>query len=207
MTEEKTADIGELVERRILFGGNMVAMENGDWVRHRDYAALETRCAELEKERDAFKRGLNVWATDASELAGELSHRDRIEREPVVKALEWVDGYVAETPFGTYTISEGTEDDEWQWTFHCYPYGSPDETKHPSREGAKAAAQADHERRILSALASAPERVEATTAWPAGCVKPNSCSRHKQCMYANCKNEGRDIRSEVEASLASREAT
>ena len=56
-------------------------------------------------------------------------------------------------------------------------------------------------------LASAPERVEATTSWPAGCVKPNSCGRHKQCMYAKCKNEGRDICSEVEAALASREAT
>lgn len=59
----------------------------------------------------------------------------------------------------------------------------------------------------LSALASVPERVEATTTWPSGCVKPNSCSRHKQCMYANCKNEGRDIRSEVEAALASTEAS
>jgi len=74
-----------------------------------------------------------------------------------VKELEWGADNCAETPFGSYTINDyGADDDksEWQWTFHCYPYGDPDETKHSTENAAKAAAQADYEARIRSALSS-----------------------------------------------------
>lgn len=67
-----------------------------------------------------------------------------------VKQLEW-DGYIATTPFGSYTITE-RNDGEWEWTFHCYPFGTPDDTSHATEDAARAAAHADYERRILSAL-------------------------------------------------------
>lgn len=77
-----------------------------------------------------------------------------------VKALEWEDDIIAQTPFGAYTVAD-TVDDEWEWTYHRYPFGEPDETKHPTKDAAKAAAQSDFERRILSALTPSqpsPER-------------------------------------------------
>jgi hypothetical protein len=37
-------------------------------------------------------------------------------------------------------------------------------------------------------------------AWPAGCHDPDSCARHKTCMYIRCRHEGRSIAGEVEAA-------
>lgn len=40
--------------------------------------------------------------------------------------------------------------------------------------------------------------------WPAMCIKPNACSRHRQCMYAmsaeTCRHFGKDIGAEVDAA-------
>lgn len=69
-----------------------------------------------------------------------------------VKALEW-DGNGAQTPFGAYTVGENV-DDRFQWTFHSYPYGSPDDLEHPDAESAQAAAQADYQARIRAALSA-----------------------------------------------------
>jgi len=70
--------------------------------------------------------------------------------EVEVKPMEW-GSYGADTPFGSYTVSENF-DDKWEWTFHCYPYGSPDDTVYDTEAEARQAAQADYERRIRSAL-------------------------------------------------------
>lgn len=99
------------------------------------------------------------WLDLAKELPNEVQVRPLYATSaplPVaVKALEWDDGN-ADTPFGSYTVADYGFDDEpeWRWTFHCYPYGDPDETKHATEEAAKAAAQQDYEARIRSALSS-----------------------------------------------------
>ena len=42
-------------------------------------------------------------------------------------------------------------------------------------------------------------------AWPARCIKPNSCSRYRTCVYAmnaeQCPHHGRDIGPDVDAAL------
>lgn len=78
----------------------------------------------------------------------------KILAQVAVKPLEWNGGDCAETSIGLYTVVDNT-DDEWFFTWHCYPYGDalgPFET----RNAAEAAAQADYEGRIRSALAPAP---------------------------------------------------
>lgn len=74
-------------------------------------------------------------------------------RQPVVKPLRWTEEGDAGTPFGAYTVrdAEGGADG-YQWTFHSYPFGVPDDTIYKHASLAKAAAQADYTQRILSAL-------------------------------------------------------
>jgi len=67
-----------------------------------------------------------------------------------VKKLEWDEDWCAKTPFGMYTVQENAED-TWSFTFYDYPYGIP-EGEFGTLDEAKAAAQADFEARILSAL-------------------------------------------------------
>lgn len=77
------------------------------------------------------------------------------EQKPVaVKVLEW-EGNQATTPFGTYTVTDDV-DDLWHFTFHSYPYGVEDDRGYGREAFAKAAAQADYETRIRSALEDAP---------------------------------------------------
>lgn len=45
---------------------------------------------------------------------------------------------------------------------------------------------------------SSPDR------WPVGCHDPDSCARHKACMYVKCRHGGRSIAGEVEAAMISR---
>jgi hypothetical protein len=63
-------------------------------------------------------------------------------------------------------------------------------------------------RRETPALAQ-PDRLPETatggeTAWPNGCIKPGSCSRHRGCMYAQsseqCRHFGKDLTAEIEAA-------
>lgn len=81
----------------------------------------------------------NTWNTRSDPAV-----RDR------VKPLEW-NATLAAHPFGTVTVSEGL-DDRWRYTFHEYPYGTESDEAFDCIEAAKAAAQADYEQRILSAL-------------------------------------------------------
>jgi len=68
-----------------------------------------------------------------------------------VKALTWHD-YYAETPFGSYTVSESSSDSMWHWQFNSYPYGEPSYNGFLTDVEARVAAQADYEARIRSAL-------------------------------------------------------
>jgi len=47
-------------------------------------------------------------------------------------------------------------------------------------------------------------------AWPAGCIKPNSCARHNVCMYstrpADCIHYGKDLTAEVASATEARRA-
>lgn len=83
--------------------------------------------------------------------------------EVMVKALEWA-GNMASTPFGSYTVCENS-DDKWEFTYHSYPYGIADEATFDTEGEAKAASQADFDRRIRSALTAPP----ATPAVSQGC--------------------------------------
>lgn len=73
-----------------------------------------------------------------------------------VKPLEW-NGPTAETPFGDYSVGDFsmTDDPEWYWTRGGYPYPARSDESFLSDADAKAAAQADYEQRILSALSPA----------------------------------------------------
>lgn len=46
--------------------------------------------------------------------------------------------------------------------------------------------------------------------WPALCIKPGACSRHRRCMYAlsseACRHFGRDIGAEIDAAASAMEA-
>lgn len=45
--------------------------------------------------------------------------------------------------------------------------------------------------------------------WPLGCIKPNACSRHRECVYAQsarqCPHHGKDLTADIEAALRERE--
>ena len=72
---------------------------------------------------------------------------------PKVKPLVWTAKGYAQTPFGKYLVVRedwSGEEDFWFICFAGKPYGKCGE--HGSEEAAKAAAQADYERRILDAL-------------------------------------------------------
>lgn len=180
--EQKPADIGELVKRlrSCIFAEpaesqrlRLVADEAA-----RALTALEARCAELEKERDralaveqAADSTYRHWRSRAEKAEAELATvRDRIEREPVVKTLEWMCPPLSETLMSASTVvgryttwTHHEADGHWFWRLSGDVKISGEGA---SETEVQAAAQTDYERRILSALASAPERVEAEpVAW------------------------------------------
>lgn len=42
--------------------------------------------------------------------------------------------------------------------------------------------------------------------WPAACLHPNSCARHRDCMYLGCEHQGFSIADGVDAALAALKA-
>jgi hypothetical protein len=77
---------------------------------------------------------------------------DGVGAEPLVKPLEWHDTR-APTPFGDYAVERDEDREMGEFSWVC---AAPDDIigHFPTSVTAKAAAQADYERRILSALAS-----------------------------------------------------
>lgn len=80
------------------------------------------------------------------------------QQEPVkVKPLEWV-GHMAKTVFGTAYTVHNRADGMYEAASFCHDdevnFGSVLEGPHRDEAAAKAAAQADYERRILSTLTS-----------------------------------------------------
>lgn len=63
--------------------------------------------------------------------------------------------------------------------------------------------------RQLAALPNANGKEGAE--WPAGCIKPNSCARHRACMYGRnkeaCRHFGRDIGAAIDAAISRKEDT
>lgn len=37
--------------------------------------------------------------------------------------------------------------------------------------------------------------------WPVGCHSPNSCQRHGQCMYVQCRHQGKDVKAAIDEML------
>lgn len=52
----------------------------------------------------------------------------------------------------------------------------------------------------LSRAVAAVHANRQSTAWPEDCIHPGSCSRHRMCMYTNCRHENRDISAEIDLS-------
>lgn len=44
--------------------------------------------------------------------------------------------------------------------------------------------------------------VENPATWPNGCCHPNSCARHRDCMYLGCEHRGFDIGPQIDACRA-----
>jgi len=43
--------------------------------------------------------------------------------------------------------------------------------------------------------------------WPVGCHSPNSCARHRRCMYVRCRHEtDQDLKSDIDKAVATEEA-
>ena len=43
--------------------------------------------------------------------------------------------------------------------------------------------------------------------WPAGCHSPNSCARHRRCMYVRCRHENdANLKSDIDKAVATEEA-
>jgi len=90
---------------------------------------------------------INVWHA----MCAARGAAPPAKAEVKVKALVWDGSVIAETPFGAYTVGEDA-DGGWTWAFVKYPYADPSDPL-PSESAAKAAAQADYDARIRSALA------------------------------------------------------
>lgn len=78
-----------------------------------------------------------------------------------VKPLEWQDDHYgeeaqADTPWGMWCISKNYNDPENKLAAHFTPSFRVERSVHPDTKAAKAAAQADYEARILSALSPDP---------------------------------------------------
>lgn len=86
--EQKTGDMGVV---RFDPWGKMERDTEGAFVSHTDYAVLEARFAELENNHSSAVMG-EIEATErASKAEAELTTlRDRMEREPVVKAINYL---------------------------------------------------------------------------------------------------------------------
>lgn len=84
-----------------------------------------------------------------------------------VNTLKW-EGVLASTPFCSYSVGDyGDDAPNWRWVRSEYPYGERSDDGYPTEAEAKAAAQADYERRILSALEPTPIKETAEPAVPA----------------------------------------
>ena len=71
-----------------------------------------------------------------------------------VKTLDWEDGF-ASTVFGGYATDQN-DDGTWFFSWTVYPYGDRDDRAFATEDEAKAAAQADYEARIRSAIEPSP---------------------------------------------------
>lgn len=105
---------------------------------------------------DFYEHGLPGWLADCEKeiIAAEASLS--ASTESVVKPLEWVNlssGQVASTPFGGYQVRGAIMTTRTNRPFELMmPKGEYPISTHATEDAAKAAAQADYERRVLSAL-------------------------------------------------------
>ncbi|PXW55593.1 hypothetical protein [Methylobacterium sp. B4] len=87
----------------------------------------------------------------------------------------------------------------------------------PDREQGKAAAKQIVQWRAAVDVALSPQPTAGTAnpasdaPWPSGCIKPNACARHRQCVYAmsaeKCRHFGQGLGPAIEAAEAARAAT
>lgn len=151
------------------------------------------------------------WQKDVARVAIEaalpfLSSRSAEAGKPVVKGLEWASSAldtqygliirIAKTPFGVYKILKGTQN-RYEVYFGDAPYsGSMDD-----EDQAKAWAQSDYERRILSALA-APVADRGPVSMP-DVDAEKLVTRFEKAHFSRCLVEtGKNIRAYEEARAA-----
>ena len=125
---------------------------------------------EYDVETASFEDGYDMIIDVARRALASLPSTpvDGVGAEPRVKPLEWTEvtsarsdedptpehtgDYEAATPFGTYYIEQYFGSDSYGWNVTINGYDPVADKDDP--EDAKAAAQTDYERRILSALAN-----------------------------------------------------
>lgn len=140
--------------------GQMVEAESGDLVQAAYFEGWSDAEWERNKLPDLAETIEEVWPTSHSHAAF-ATLRGRIEREPVVKPLEWEEIHQRDLLTEVVGWEARTEFDAWynidilasDFVLHR---ADVDRTSsiHDTEEAAKAAAQADYERRIRSSLAS-----------------------------------------------------
>lgn len=139
-----------------------------EYVRADLYAALEVENKRLKENAiswsmeasryakaldKAREREAEVLSTGVKPLEWEETHTRRSEEDPTT---EWNGGFEADSALGYYKINMGFGSDAYYWAV-TNPLGDDVGSAFEDPSYAKAAAQADYERRILSALEPAKQ--------------------------------------------------
>lgn len=138
-----------------------------EYVRADLYAALEAQLAEtqeklIEANDKLIRQNEALFRTGAVKvkpLEWEETHTRRSEEDPTT---EWNGGFKADSALGYYEISMGFGSDAYYWAVTS-PLGDDVGSDFEDPSYAKAAAQADYERRILSALEASRPAEQAVT--------------------------------------------
>lgn len=160
-------------ETRALIEAMQLVEDAGYVVLHPNSPALASRHQEPVNEPGEWQQaaiGRLIWAANTHpnpkkgalirEWAEELraASLPKVERGVKIKPLEWDENGDAKTALATYHVEKGMFG--WQWSCFSGAGGYAGAKPLGSKEEAKAAAQADYEQRIRSALKVSPSTSE-----------------------------------------------
>ncbi len=131
----------------------LLPLENGQRVAHPTEADAIGAC-----EADHRAEAVKTW--DIAKIEALVAENARRVQQAQAKPLEWrprkgfPEDSVAKTPWGQYSV--GNIHGEWMWFFEYLQdgYDKTAKGRRVTERGAKAAAEADHRRRIKAALAT-----------------------------------------------------
>ncbi len=129
-------------------GSGVVADDNGWLVRHSDYAALQAELETVKGELALKTAECEFWRLADATSQAQLAEAKLAGGEAVrVKPLKWTElstGWIAHTSFHAYEVVKTDQGFMATYANRDFAWGAED--------AMKVAAQADYERRILSAL-------------------------------------------------------